>query len=119
MSVGAAGDDGEDGEDDNGSDEGVEGKGDGVLNQKNTFKLWIDFFTNKDSGDWVKLHLSGTCGRPQDRSRFKAGVWQGVPPGSRKAVAMHCGNVGALSNWNGKLWTLTMAQMVEDYNTNS
>ena len=28
-----------DGDDDNGSDEGVEGKGDGVLNQKNTFKL--------------------------------------------------------------------------------
>ena len=37
MSVGAGGDDGDDGddgEDDNGSDEGVEGKGDGVLNQK-------------------------------------------------------------------------------------
>ena len=44
MSVGAGGDDGEDGEDDNGSDEGVEGKGDGVLNQKNIVHFELFFY---------------------------------------------------------------------------
>ena len=38
------GDDGEDGEDDNGSDEGVEGKGDGVLNQKNIVNFELIFY---------------------------------------------------------------------------
>ena len=42
MSVGAGGDDDEDGEDE--GDGGVEGKGDGVLNQKNIVNFELIFY---------------------------------------------------------------------------